>query len=369
MRECKLDAGEQTKRERRFFERDERRRLLEEEEARRRVAAVALPGDSSPSGTLSGDGNTTDAQSDDMAAPTHFVPKVEKPTFDGSTKPEDTQLALEQLSRYHVYLLRKGALPQVAFEHVTDQCLEGTAATWWSTAKGNVSTFGEFESAFKERFMRDTDCLTAGRRVMYGLRQGSKTSSQYHEEFVKRMETLRVVDFDWAVHGPKLVYLNGLNDSHKNILITHGDIEVKSVSDMAAILRNAEAAGALSIGGGGASGSGSGGSTRYDNTRYPKRTSTNTTAPNSTKPSTSNSGDAAPRGDSADGPPRRSARYGGGNGGNGSGKREPREPREPRDLSKVDCNRCGELGHLAYDCPADSGKMRAHRAAKAVKRK
>jgi hypothetical protein len=169
------------------------------------------------------------------------------------------------------------------------------------------------------------------------------------------METLDVVGFDWAVHGPKLVFLNGLADNYKNILVNRGDIEQKSVGDLAAILRNAEAAGSLAGGPGGA-GSGHGsGSGRSSSNRNTKHVSANAPAPANTYApiSNSSSGDAAPRGSNAAGPSRRAAMPGNGNSG---GKRGP------RDLSNVACNRCGELGHLAADCPSDTHKMRAHRA-------
>lgn len=293
-----------------------------------------------------------------------FIPKVTPTTFDGTGKPADTLVALEHLRRYHAFLLAKGAPLSLALEHTAGECLEGSAATWWSTVRYSVVTFDQFVHAFKERFLRDTDCLTAGRRVLYGLRQGSKSSAQYHEELVKSLETLRVVGFDWAVHGPKLAFLNGLSDDYKNILITRADIADKDIEEMAAILRNAEAAGSLGSSSGGAGGPGN--ARRYDSNRFPRRSAANASAHSPNNNPNSNSSDAAPRSSSAGGPPRRAAPPGGGNGGGGRpyGSRGPRDSREPRDLSRIACNRCGQLGHIAANCDANVAAMQAHRARK-----
>jgi hypothetical protein len=273
-----------------------------------------------------------------------FVPTVDKPTFTGELSPTETLQAITSLKHYFQYLLDKGMAADRALAHLVTECLKGTAATWWMTI-GRAASYDAFEQQLLDRFVHPADRLSVARTLIYESRQGLSSIQRYHDNFVKALEALRVMRFDWATHGPKVVFLNGLNDACKGPMATAHDVEDMTIGQIAQRIKNVELTGKLA---------GRDMTVRNLIGRFPRPASP---AANPTFHSSSGNGYGNAPNAARGQRPAPAVR----SDGRPDGRGRDAAKRAPRDLSTITCNRCGERGHIAAQCSADAATMLAYR--------
>lgn len=285
-----------------------------------------------------------------MAAPTPYVPSVERPTFTGELPPAEMLLAFSHLRRYYTYLLDKGVVEEKAFDHVTAECLAGPAATWWLSEDHVGVDYDAFQRKLSDRFLNSADRLTAARTLFYESRQGYKPIQRYEEDFKKHSEMLRALGFDWATDGPKVVFLNGLNDACKGPMANVHDVESMTIGQIAQLIKAVELTG-KAVGRDGQTRNTSGRISRTNNNYNSNTNNYNSNTNNNN--SGANSAPHAVREQRFAGPSRHDGRSRGNSVGFGT--------REPRDLSNVTCHRCGQLGHLKAECRSGNANTNANR--------
>jgi Zinc knuckle len=313
-------------------------------------------GEGGPSG---GGSDPSAATTNVRPAPQRYVPEVARPVLEAIGLEELTRFA-DEVEDYFNFLLDKGMEKRKALEHISRSCFKHAGVKRWACEQ-LFSDWDDFASKLKAEWLNQSDLRAAGQEFLRKTFQGKGSAQEYGDKFREALRKCELAEFLLTAHVERAIYECGLAQEYRQELGRSSKpqntwVECERILlelERTGVLRPPQPRGPYNTN----SYNNNYRSRNHTNNNNANNKNNNNNLSNDEKTSSgvtgggrsNDSGGHAPGG----GMGGRGVSGSGGRGGRGAQRPGGNGGHKPRDPANAGCHRCGQLGHIARECPHD----------------